>query len=378
MQVPFLDLKAQHAPIRDEIARGIAAVIDDSAFAGGKYVAEFETDFARYCGTRFAIGVGNGTESLWLCLLALGIKPGDEVITVAATFIATAEAISHAGAVPVFVDVDERTSLMDPELLAAAITPRTKAIIPVHLYGQVADMDPILRIARAHGIPVIEDAAQAHGATYRGRQAGSLGRAGSFSFYPGKNLGAMGEAGAITTDDADLADRLRVLRDHGQRTKYNHFEIGWNSRMDGMQAAVLRIKLRRLTEGNSRRRAHSEHYRNLLAGTPGIVLPEIRGTGESSHHLFVVRVRERDRVIAEMAKRGIGCGIHYPIPVHRQPAYAAHAVSRASLPITERWAEEVVSLPMYPELQESQVAAAAQALKSVVAELSPAAAAAVP
>ncbi len=370
MQVPFLDLKAQHAPIREEIARGLAAVIDDSAFAGGKYVAEFESDFARYCGTRFAIGVSNGTESLWLCLLALGIKPGDEVITVAATFIATAEAISHAGAVPVFVDVDDRTSLMDPELLEAAITPRTKAIIPVHLYGQMADMDPILRIARAHGIPVIEDAAQAHGATYRGRHAGSLGRAGSFSFYPGKNLGAMGEAGAITTDDADLADRLRVLRDHGQRTKYNHFEIGWNARMDGMQGAVLRIKLRRLDEGNSRRRGHSEHYRSLLAGTSGIILPEIRSYGESSHHLFVVRVRERDRVIAEMAKRGVSCGIHYPIPVHRQPAYATHPVAQTSLPVTERWAADVVSLPMYPELQEAQVAAAAQALKAVVAELS--------
>jgi dTDP-4-amino-4,6-dideoxygalactose transaminase len=371
MQVPFLDLKAQHAPIREEIARGLAAVIDDSAFAGGKYVAEFEADFARYCGTRFAVGVGNGTESLWLCLLALGIKPGDEVITVAATFIATAEAISHAGAVPVFVDVDDRTSLMDPALLEAAITPRTKAIIPVHLYGQVADMDPILRIARAHDIPVIEDAAQAHGATYRGRKAGSLGRAGSFSFYPGKNLGAMGEAGAITTDDADLAERLRVLRDHGQRTKYNHFEIGWNSRMDGLQAAVLRIKLRRLDEGNRRRRAHAEHYRSLLADVPGIGLAGARGDGESSQHLFVVRVRDRDRIVAEMAKRGIGCGIHYPIPVHRQPAYAGHAVARTSLPVTERWAGEVVSLPMYPELQDAQVAAAAAALKAVVVECAP-------
>ncbi len=266
MKVPFLDLKAHHQPIRNELNQAIGEVIETGAFAGGPFVAAFERDFAAYCGTRFAVGLGNGTDALWLSLLALGVGPGDEVITVPSTFMATAEAISFCGARPVFVDIDERTYTMDPGLLERAITPRTRAIIPVHLFGQMADMDPILEIARRHGLPVVEDACQAHGALYKGRKAGSLGVAGCFSFYPGKNLGALGEAGAVVTNDSELEGRIKVLRDHGQARKYHHSRIGWNARMDGIQGAVLRVKLKRLETANSRRRANARIYEELLGG----------------------------------------------------------------------------------------------------------------
>src|SRR5881398_1814941 len=254
MKVPFLDLKAQHAPLIDKLDRAIREVIESSAFAGGPFVERFEGEFAAYCGSDYAIGVGNGTDALWLTLLALGIGPGDEVITVPNTFFATAEAIIYCGAQPVFVDVDEDTFTMNPAELKKSLTARTKAIIPVHLFGQPADMDPILEFARAHGLFVIEDAAQAHGAEYKGKPAGTLGDTGCFSFYPGKNLGAFGEAGVVVTNDAELAEKIRVLRDHGQVRKYRHNMIGWNCRMDGIQAAVLSVKLRRLENGNLLRR----------------------------------------------------------------------------------------------------------------------------
>src|SRR5213593_36514 len=257
MQVPFLDLKAHHEPMREELLSVIQEVIDSAAFAGGPYVAKFEQDFAAFCGAPYAIGVGNGTDALWLTLLSLGIGAGDEVITVPMTFMATAEAISHCGAKPVFVDIDERTYTLDPELLERAISPRTKAIIPVHLFGQAANMDAILEIARRCGVPVIEDACQAHGAEYKDRKAGSMGTAGCFSFYPGKNLGALGEAGAVVTNNEELRNKIQMLRDHGQAKKYHHALIGWNARMDGIQGAALRVKLKHLDRANNLRRIHA-------------------------------------------------------------------------------------------------------------------------
>src|SRR6476659_5310219 len=266
IRVPFLDLNAHHAPLREEFERAIGEVIDSGAFAGGPFVEKFETEFAAFCRCQHAIGLGSGTEALWLSLLACGVGPGDEVITVPNTFMATAEAITHTGATPVFVDVDERSYTINPDLLERARTPRTKAVIPVHLFGQVADMDPILSFGRKHGLFVIEDAAQAHGGESKGRKAGSLGDAGCFSFYPGKNLGAFGEAGAVVTSDDKLQEKIRILRDHGQVRKYYHSMVGWNARMDAIQAAVLRIKLRHLEQANHRRRVHASQYDRLFQG----------------------------------------------------------------------------------------------------------------
>ena len=355
MKVPFLNLNAQHAPLRKEFDRVIAEVIDSGAFAGGPFVAAFEKDFAAYCETKYAIGVGNGTDALWLTLLAYGIGPGDEVITVPSTFMATAEAISYCGARPVFVDIDDRTYTMDPSRLAAAVTKRTKAIIPVHLFGQCADMDPILDFARTRGLRVIEDAAQAHGAKYKGRAAGSIGDAGCFSFYPGKNLGAFGEAGAIVTNDSFLQEKLRVLRDHGQVRKYHHTMVGWNCRMDGIQAAVLQVKLRHLTRGNELRRAHAARYDEALRAIESVIVPVVAEYAEPVYHIYAVRVPERDEVLRALEGEGIGCGIHYPVPVHLQPAYDRLGYTRGSFEISERTAAEFLSLPMYPELTDEQI-----------------------
>jgi dTDP-4-amino-4,6-dideoxygalactose transaminase len=361
MNVPFLDLKAHHRPHRAELAAAIHEVIDAAAFAGGPFVSRFEADFARFCEVPHAVGVGSGTDALWLALTALGIGPGDEVITVPMTFIATAEAISRTGARPVFVDIEDTTYTMDPTLLARAVTPRTKAILPVHLFGQMADMTPILDFAWARGIAVIEDAAQAHGARYDGHPAGSLGNAGCFSFYPGKNLGAFGEAGAVVTRDAALADRIRVLLDHGQRRKYHHAALGWNCRMDGIQAAVLQVKLRHLEQNNERRRQHAEHYARVLAGVPRGVLPACGPGRTHVHHIFAIRVPDRIAFMRHLESRGIGCGIHYPVPVHLQEAYASLGHRRGSFPVAERCAAQFVSLPMYPELTADQIDAVAQA-----------------
>jgi dTDP-4-amino-4,6-dideoxygalactose transaminase len=359
-QVPFLNLRAQHDPIRAELLAAFEEVLNTSAFAGGPFVASFEQDFATFCGAKHAIGVGNGTDAIWLALLALGVGPGDEVITVSATFMATAEAITYCGAKPVFVDVDESTSTMDPRLIERAITPRTKAIIPVHLYGQMADMDPIMEIARRHKLFVVEDACQAHGAEYKGRKAGTIGHAGAFSMYPGKNLGALGEAGAVVTNDAALADEIRTFRDHGSKVKYYHTRIGWNGRMDGIQGAALRIKLRTLAQGNAKRRAHAASYAELLRTTEAVLLPTTAAERVHVFHLYVVRVADRDRVLQELTKRGIGCGIHYPKPVHLQDAYAFLGVGRGSLPVTERMANEILSLPMFPELTPAQIESVAR------------------
>ncbi|HWH70289.1 MAG TPA: DegT/DnrJ/EryC1/StrS family aminotransferase, partial [Candidatus Sulfotelmatobacter sp.] len=315
MQVPFLDLRVQHEPLMPELLEAFRQVTEASAFAGGPFVARFETEFAAFCQTRHTLGVGSGTDALWLSLLALGVGPGDEVITVPNSFMATAEAISLCGARPVFVDIDDRTYTMDPVQLEAAITLRTQAIIPVHLFGQMADMDAILAVARRHGTPVVEDACQAHGAEYKGRKAGSLGVCGCFSFYPGKNLGAFGEAGAVTTDEAELRSKIQMLRDHGQAAKYLHSAIGWNARMDGIQAAVLSLKLRRLSGGNSARRAHARLYDELLADEPRVIRPAVNPDGLPVYHIYAVRVQDRDGVLQRMAARGVNCAIHYPVPI---------------------------------------------------------------
>jgi dTDP-4-amino-4,6-dideoxygalactose transaminase len=364
--IPFLNLRAAHDPIRAELHAAFDAVLDSSAFAGGSFVTKFEEEFAAFSSAKHCIAVGNGTDALWFALLGLGVGPGDEVITVSATFMATAEAISYCGAKPVFVDIDEDTYTMNPALIEAAITPKTKAIIPVHLYGQCADMDPILAIAKKHNLFVIEDACQAHGAEYKGRKAGSLGHAAAFSMYPGKNLGALGEAGAITTNDDALAQRMKTLRDHGQHKKYYHSMVGWNGRMDGVQGAALSIKLRKLAAGNSARRAHAAHYSRLLANIEHVITPTVASYGVPVFHLYVIRVKNRDAVLQQLSQRGIGCGIHYPIPVHQQEAYKFLGVKTGALPITEKYAGEILSLPIFPELTSNQVDVVVQELKAIL------------
>ncbi len=366
MRVPFLDLKAHHDPMRKEITEAVSEVIDASAFAGGPFVERFEKSLANFCQVDHAIGVGSGTESLWLALLANGIGRGDEVITVPSTFIATAEAISHVGAKPVFVDIMEESYNMDPSKLEAAINSKTKAIIPVHLFGQMADMDPIMLIAKKHGLFVVEDAAQAIGAEYKGRRAGAVGHCASFSFYPGKNLGALGEAGAITTNDSDLAKRIRILRDHGQTEKYCHSEIGWNGRMDGIQAAVLDIKLKRLDDSTRRRRENAALYHDQLDDFDGVILPAEVAEYKHVYHVFSIRVKRRDKIMDDMAKEGIGCAIHYPVPIHLQAAYQDLEYESGSFPVAEQCASEFLSLPMFPELTSLQISRIVEALKKAV------------
>ena len=355
MKVPFLDLKAHHAPIIDEFDGAIREVIESSAFAGGPFVERFEEEFAAYCGSKYAIGVGNGTDALWLTLLAFGIGQGDEVITVPNTFIATAEAITYCKAQPVFVDVDETTFTMDPTELKKSLTARTKAIIPVHLFGQPADMDPILEFARSHGLFVIEDSAQAHGAEYKGRKAGTMGDAGCFSFYPGKNLGAFGEAGAVVTNDAELRQKIQNLRDHGQTRKYYHTLMGWNCRMDGIQAAVLSIKLRYLEEANRLRRNHASQYNQAFAGIDAIATPFEANYARHVYHVYAIRVQERDNVWRSLQGKGIGCAVHYPVPIHLQEACRNLGYTPGAFPVAENLAEEFLSLPMFPELTEEQI-----------------------
>jgi len=355
MKVPFLDLKAQHDSIKDEIDTAIKRVIESSAFSGGPFVAQFEEEFAAFCQCKYAIGVGSGTEALWAALLGLGIKQGDEVITVPNTFIATAEAISFCGAKPVFVDIDEQTYNMDPALLEAAITPKTKAIIPVHLYGQMADMDPIMDIAKKYNLVVVEDACQAHGAEYKGRRAGSIGHAGCFSFYPGKNLGAFGEAGAIVTNNEDLAKKCRTFRDHGQPRKYYHDMIGWNARMDGLQGAILSVKLTYLDKRNEARRRNASLYDELLSGIDHITIPAIAAYASHVYHIYAIRSRNRDALMNALAGEGISCGIHYPVPIHLTKAYHFLGLETGNFPIAQKCAEECVSLPMFPELIKEQI-----------------------
>jgi dTDP-4-amino-4,6-dideoxygalactose transaminase len=365
-KVPFLDLKAHHDPIRHEVMAAINEVVDANAFAGGPFVSRFEDAYAKYCETKYCIGVANGTDSLWFSLLALGIGSGDEVITVPMTFMATAEAITYAGATPVFVDIDPATFTIDVSKIEAAITPRTKAIMPVHLFGQCADMDPIMAIAHRHNLMVIEDAAQAQGALYKGRKAGSIGHAGSFSFYPGKNLGAWGEAGAITTNDGALRDRVAMFREHGQQKKYFHDVVGWNGRMDGLQGAVLSVKLKYLDNANRGRRRAAQRYSDLLQGISGLTLPAEATYGSSIWHIYSVRVQERDTVMKKLGELGIGCGIHYPVPVHLQKAYVSLGHGRGDFPVSESCADSFLSLPMFPELSDAQIETVARSLRAIL------------
>jgi dTDP-4-amino-4,6-dideoxygalactose transaminase len=382
MKVPFIDLKAQYDSIREEIQTALNKVLESTAFSGGTFVARFEKEFAAYCGCKHAVGVGSGTDALWVTLLALGIGPGDEVITVPNSFIATAEAISYCGARPVFVDIDERTYNMDPNKLedylkkrfalcslrsapyAMRSAPKPKAVIPVHLFGQSTDMDSIMEIAQKYGLFVVEDACQAHGSLYKGRKAGTIGNAGCFSFYPGKNLGAYGEAGAVVTNDDTLAEKIKVLRDHGQPVKYCHDCIGWNARMDGFQGAVLGVKLRYLDEWNESRRHNARRYNNLLSSIEGIKIPKEAEYARHVYHLYVIRTENRDELIRNLTEKNISCGIHYPLPIHLQKAYEFLGLKKGSFPVSEKYAGELVSLPMYPELTEKQIAYVVEEIKN--------------
>ena len=355
MKIPFLDLKAQYESIRDEIASALQQVLDNTAFAGGPYVEKFEKEFASFCQCESAIGVGSGTDALWMALLAIGIGQGDEVITTPNTFIATCEAISFCGAKPVFVDIDEQTYNMNPDLLEDAITPKTKAIIPVHLYGQTSDMDPIMEIAKAYGLFVVEDACQAHGAGYKGRRAGSIGDAGCFSFYPGKNLGAYGEAGAVVTNNEELAQKIRMFRDHGQAKKYKHCLIGWNGRMDGFQGAVLSLKLKYLLGWNEARRKNAQLYDELLTDVDHVITPVEEDYAKHVYHIYAIRAKNRDSLIRALGEKDISCGIHYPVPIHLQEAYKFLGYIKGNFPIAEKCANELLSLPMFPELSKEQI-----------------------
>ncbi|HZI20734.1 MAG TPA: DegT/DnrJ/EryC1/StrS family aminotransferase [Pyrinomonadaceae bacterium] len=350
MNVPFLDLRAAYAELAGELDEAARRVLASGHYILGPEVEAFETEFATLCGAAHCVGVADGLDALHLILRAMDVGPGDEVIVPSNTYVATWLAVSFAGATPVPAEPDERTYNLDPAAFAAAITPRTKAVIPVHLYGQPADMDPINETAARHGIRVIEDAAQAHGAHYKGRPAGSLGHAAGFSFYPGKNLGAMGDGGAVTTDDAALADRLRVLRNYGSRVKYYNEVKGFNSRLDAVQAAMLRVKLRSLEEWNRRRREAARRYLRALEGVPGLALPFVPDYADPVWHLFVVRHPERDALQQHLSAEGVGTLIHYPVPPHLQEAYRELELGPGRLPVAEAMAREILSLPMGPHL----------------------------
>ena len=362
--IPFVDLKAQYASIKDEVNPAIQRVLETSQFTLGSEVAAFEEEFAAYCHARYGIGLNTGTSALHLALLAGAIGPGDEVITVPFTFVATVAAIYYSGATPVFVDIDPRSFTMDPQDIERAVTERTKAIIPVHLYGQSADMSPILEIARRHRLLVIEDACQAHGAEYKGSRAGSLGDMGCFSFYPGKNLGAYGEGGMVVTDNPEHARTIRMLRDWGAEKKYQHVLKGYNYRMEGIQGAVLRVKLRHLEAWTEARRAAAARYDKLLAGSE-VPPPEAMPYSRHVYHIYAIRTRQRQAWQETLHARGIQTGIHYPIPVHLLPAYADLGYKAGDFPHSERAANEVLSLPMFPELSAAQCEQVAQALLSL-------------
>ena len=355
MNVPFIDLSAQYAALESDIQSAIQSVLKKTNFILGEPVALFEKEFAAYSESRRAVAVASGLDAIRLALRGLSIGPGDEVITVANTFIATTLAISSVGATPVLVDCDESSFNIDVGQIEAAITPRTRAIIPVHLYGQPADMDEILAIAKRRGLSVIEDACQAHGAKYRGRRAGGLGNAAAFSFYPGKNLGAYGDGGIVTTQDEALADKIGVLRNYGSKVKYFHALMGENSRLDTLQAAVLRVKLAHLDSWNASRRALASRYTQQLAGLAQVKTPVIAPDRESVFHLYVIRVPRRAELMTYLQQQGISTIIHYPVPIHLQEAYAGAGWKKGQFPVAERVADEIVSLPMFAELKEDQV-----------------------
>ena len=369
MTIPFVDLQAQYQSIKHEINEAITRVLDTSAFILGREVEAFEAAFAEYVGAKFCVGVNNGTAAIQLAVMACGIGAGDEVIVPTNSFFATAEGVSTAGATPVFVDADSLSYNIAVSKIEAAITPRTRAIMPVHLYGQSADLDPILEIAARHNLHVIEDAAQAHGSKYKNRRVGALGHAGCFSFYPGKNLGAYGEGGAVVTNNSEIARRVRMLRDHGSERKYHHELIGYNFRLEGIQGAVLGVKLRYLDQWNDLRRAHAARYMELLDGT-GLVLPQEMSYARHVYHLFVVQHEERDALQKHLSEVGIQTGIHYPIPIHLQPAYASRGFKVGDFPEAEQQARRVLSLPMFPELTDEQIARIAEKISYQLSAIS--------
>ncbi len=365
IKVPYLDLKAQYQSIKPEINAAIARVLDSCQFVLGSEVAAFEQDFAAYSGTTECIALNSGTSALHLALLAANIGPGDEVITVPFTFVASVAAVLYAGAKPVLVDIDPSSFTIDPAAIEAAITSRTKAIMPVHLYGQAANLDPIVEIARRHGLVVIEDAAQAHGAKYKGRPVGSIGDMACFSFYPGKNLGAYGEGGAVTTSNPEYARAIRMLRDWGQGRKYHHVLRGYNYRMEGFQGAILRVKLKHLDKWTEARRAIVRQYSDLLVDCD-IETPKEMAWGRHVYHVYTLRADDRDGLQAALTAEGIQTGIHYPVPVHLQPAYADLGYGPGAFPHAEKAAKQVLSLPLYPELPSQAVAQVAEAVKRAV------------
>ncbi len=355
LRVPFVDLAAQYKTIQSEINAAIAEILNTTAFIGGKAVSDFEQAFASYCETSHGVALSNGTDALYLAMKALGIGHGDEVITVPNTFIATSEAITRTGASIRFIDIDRDTMNMNVEQIERAITPKTKAIVPVHLYGQPADMDAINHLAKQRGLFVIEDAAQAHGGRYRGKRVGSLGDIACFSFYPGKNLGAYGDAGAIVTNNRELADKIRQLSNHGRLTKYEHAVEGYNHRCDSLQAAILQSKLKYLDQWNAARRAHTAFYNKFFEGVAGVKTPvELAGV-EPVYHLYVIAVNNREYVQQALAQKGIETGVHYPLPLHLQPAYKPLGLHPGSFPATEKAAARILSLPMYAELTSAMV-----------------------
>jgi len=360
--IPYLDLPAQLRSIRQELDAALARTLDNCTFCLGPDVAQFEKDFASFLGAKHCIGVNNGTSALHLAMLLLGIGPGDEVITTPYTFVATSWAISYVGARPVYVDVEDATFNLDPNLVERAITPRTKAILPVHLYGQPCNLQPLLAICEKHKLPLVEDAAQAHGAKYNGRIVGTFGAMSCFSFYPGKNLGACGEGGALVTNDEAFAARARALRDHGSSRRYYHDEIGYNYRMEGIQGAVLGIKLRLLEQWTRERRRVASRYHELLADTP-LQLPVEPGYAESAWHLYVVRHPRRDALKEHLEANRIGCGLHYPLPLHLQQCYAHLGHRAGDFPVAERAGRECLSLPIYPEMTEARIQRVAGTIK---------------
>ena len=365
MDIPLVDLKAQYLSMKDEIDGAIARVIGKTAFILGDEVKQFEAGFASFSGAKQCIGVSSGTSALALSLRALGVGLGDEVITTTMTFTASAEAVYHAGAKPVFVDIDRHTYNMDPALVEAAITPRTKAIMPVHLYGNPCDMEPLMSVARKHGLRVVEDSAQAHGASYRGTPVGLMGDMGCFSFYPGKNLGAYGDAGAVITNDAQLASKVRLLRDHGRTTKYEHVEVGYGERIDALQAAILAAKLVHLREWTEARRTWAGVYSGALEGLPIDIVRPTPGA-YAVYHLYAIGVSRRDELLAFLNSRGIRAGIHYPIPLHLQPCYGHLGYKMGDLPVAEAAAASEISLPMYPELGAEKARYTAEAIRDFV------------
>ncbi|MDX6696405.1 MAG: hypothetical protein QOF02_4008 [Blastocatellia bacterium] len=363
--IPFVDLRAQYVSIKAEIDEAIARVLETTAFILGREVEAFEAAFAEYVGARFCVGLNSGTAAVQLAVTACGLGAGDEVIVPANTFFATAEGVSTAGTTPVFVDCDSISYNLDPAAIEAAITERTRAIMPVHLYGQAADLDAIFEIAARRNLLVIEDAAQAHGSRYKERRVGALAQAGCFSFYPGKNLGAYGEGGAVVTNDADVARRVRLLRDHGSEQKYRHEIIGYNFRLEGIQGAVLNVKLRHLDKWNDLRRAHAARYDELLASSSLVVTPREMPYARHIYHLYVVQTNERDALQHKLNEAGVQTGIHYPIPIHLQPAYAFLGHKAGDFPEAERQARRVLSLPMFPELTDEQIERVAKVINNL-------------